>query len=123
MASGVEQNILFLGFVENIRDFLKSIDVFLLSSLWEGFGYVLIEAMASKKPVISLNLSNEAEVVKDQHTGYLIDEGNIEGFAEKIELLARNRDLRKEIGERGRKRVNELFTIQNTLKRLEEVIL
>ena len=123
MTSGVGQNILFLGFVENIRDFFKSIDIFLLSSLWEGFGYVLIEAMASKKPVISLNLSNEAEIVKDHQTGYLIDENNIEGFAEKIELLARNRDLRKELGERGRKRVNEVFTIQNTLKRVEEVIL
>ncbi len=120
--SGVEKEVLFLGFIQEIKGFMESIDVFLLSSLWEGFGYVLIEAMASKKPVISLNTSNEHEIVEDQMTGFLIEKNKLEDFAQKVMLFADNRELIAEFGERGRKRAKEIFNIQTTLRNIEKII-
>ena len=85
---GVSKEILFLGFVENIRRFMKTIDIFLLTSLWEGFGYVIVEAMAAAKPVIAFDVSSNPEIIGDGETGYLV-KNNIKEFADKIELLVK----------------------------------
>ena len=94
IASGVEQNILFPGFVENIRGFLKSIDVFLLSSLWEGFGYVLIEAMASKTPFIGTNIGGIPELITPGETGFLVSPDSPEEIANAVQQLE-DQKLRK----------------------------
>ena len=119
---GLEEEVIFLGFVDRIKDFMKSIDVFLLSSLWEGFGYVLVEAMASSKPVIALNSSSEPEIVKNRETGFIIDQGDSEGFVNKVELFASNRKLIEEFGERGRKSVEERFDIPVTMQNFVKMI-
>ena len=49
---GVDHRVEFLGFVEDMPAFFRSLDIFLLSSHYEGFGYVITEAMASRKPVV-----------------------------------------------------------------------
>jgi glycosyltransferase involved in cell wall biosynthesis len=121
-ASGLNEKIVFLGFVENIKAFMETIDIFLLSSAWEGFGYVLVEAMASAKPVISLNSSSEPEIVRDQHSGFIVDNNNIDQFVQKILKFERNRHLINEFGIRGRQIVEEKFTVEQSLKNLETIL-
>lgn len=119
---GVENEIEFLGFIDDIASFMAAIDVFVLSSFSEGFGYVLIEAMAFKKPVIAFNHSSSPEIVIDQQTGFLIAKNDIEEFVEKTLMLLENRNLCEQLGENGRKRVEEKFTLEMTLDALEKII-
>ena len=118
----IEDNIVFTGFVENIKSFMSCIDIYILPSLWEGFGYVLVEAMFCQKPVVAFNLSSNPEIIEDKKTGFLVGENNLEETINKIKLLANNKKLREEQGENGKKRVLEYFTIDKTLEHVENIL-
>ncbi len=118
----LEDKVDFLGFVENIKSFMESIDIFALTSLWEGFGNVLAEAMLSEKPVVAFNLSSNSELVKDGHNGYLIQNMDMYAFAGKIEELIKDPGKRKEMGKNGREYIEKHFDISLTLKQLETLI-
>ena len=111
---GVLNEVLFLGFVKDMKRFMKTIDIFVLPSLWEGFGYVIVEAMAAKKPVIAFNVSSNPEIIQDGQTGYLVEERDVGAFAEKIEALSINKSLREKMGLAGKLRVNDRFNIERT---------
>ena len=120
--SGLQKEIIFLGFVENIKSFMETIDIFLLSSAWEGFGYVLVEAMASCKPVISLNSSSEPEIVSDHHSGFIVENNDTHKFYQSILELDKDRHLIAKFGFRGRKIVEEKFTVMRSLLNLEALL-
>ncbi len=121
-AQGLEDEIIFIGFVSNIKSFMESIDIFVLSSLWEGFGYVLVEAMACEKPVVAFDVSSNPEIITDNQTGYLIKAFDMNSFAEKLELLVNDSKLRIKMGKEGRKRVEDEFSISRTRKNLENYL-
>lgn len=118
----LEEEVIFMGFVKNVRAFMQTIDIFLLTSLWEGFGYVLVEAMACQKPVLAYGISSNPEIVKDGESGYLVEFKNTLAFTEKLERLIGDEVLRKKMGKTGRKRVEELFSIEQTLKKIEQLL-
>lgn len=120
--NGVEDKIVFLGFVENISSFMKDIDVFCLTSLWEGFGYVLVEAMACSKPVIAFRCSSNPEIVEDGVTGFLVPENNVLMMAERIEQLMNDRSLCHFMGANGRKRAEKIFSLHTTLQNVEKML-
>jgi glycosyltransferase involved in cell wall biosynthesis len=111
----VDKEVMFVGFIDHIKDFMESIDIFLLSSLFEGFGYVLVEAMAASKPVIAFNVSSNPEIVSDGHTGFLVEKGNISELAQRTEELMKNETKRRTFGVNARKRVEEKFAIQGVM--------
>ena len=110
------------GFISDIKIFLKKLDVFVLTSHWEGFGYVLIEAMLCGLPVIAFNNSCIPEIVEDGETGYLIPPYNIAKLAEAVEDLRRNPSKALEMGWAGRNRALERFDLQKSLDRLETIL-
>jgi glycosyltransferase involved in cell wall biosynthesis len=118
----VEDLIVFLGFVANIKSFMKTLDVFLLSSGWEGFGYVMTEAMACEKPVIAFDISSNPEIIKDKQTGYLVPFEDTQAFAEKIEMLSTNRNRIQTMGKAGREDTLERFDINRTVKQVENLV-
>ena len=122
-ARGVSEEVRFLGFVTDMKPFLSSLDVFLLSSRWEGFAYVLVEAMAARKPVISFLASNEGEIIVDGETGWLVPPGDLDAFAAKVIGFHEQRDRIAAFGEAGRRRVEETFTLERALDRIEKLIL
>ncbi len=119
---GVENEVIFPGFIDDIRAFMESIDVFVLSSLYEGFGYVIIEAMASGKPVITFNDSSGPEIVENNKTGFLVDNRDMGDFVAKVEHFAHDPRSIEVFGEKGRKRVEEIFDIQMILRSIEKII-
>lgn len=112
----------FVGFVEEMKRFYSSIDIFALPSLWEGFGYVLTEAMSMCLPVVAFAVSNIPEVVIDRETGLLVPEGNVAGFADALEKLMLDSNLRTCLGLAGRARVEAHFTLAKTFEELEDVL-
>jgi glycosyltransferase involved in cell wall biosynthesis len=120
--SEVADRIVFLGFIDNVAEFMNSIDIFLLTSLWEGFGYVIVEAMICKKPVIAFNCSSNPELIEDSKTGFLIEFGHINDFIEKLKLLINDKDLRSDFGEQGYLKARKQFSIENTTRELENFL-
>ncbi len=118
----VQEEVIFLGFIKDVERFYSNIDIFLLTSLWEGFGYVLVEAMAQKKPVIAFDIKSSAEVVDDGTSGYLVPRGDVQTMADRVVQLARNKKLRQEFGNRGFLKVEEQFTINNTIEEVRDFL-
>ena len=109
----------FAGFVDDMKGFMQSIDIFVLSSIWEGFGYVLVEAMACRKPVVAFDISSNPEIIEDEVTGYLVPPIDIEAMEKKVVRLIEDKSLRQKIGNNGRKRVETRFNIEGTQENLE----
>ena len=112
-----------LGFRSDINVFLKDIDIFLLSSLWEGFGYVIAEAMACYIPVVAFNVSSNPEIVDNNKTGYLVSPFDTQAFANAVIKLANDKDLRKNFGINARKRTETLFDKEKSLRQIEAFLI
>ncbi|MEN8203985.1 MAG: glycosyltransferase [Bacteroidota bacterium] len=120
---GVDHRVEFLGFVDNMPAFFRSLDIFLLSSHYEGFGYVITEAMASRKPVVAFDIKSSAEIIVDGETGFITEANNSRDMAEKILELAANEELRKKMGSKGRKRVEKLFSFEKNRQEIRELLI
>ena len=79
----IENNVIWLGRTEHIREFLSKIDLFILPSKYEGFGLVLLEAMVAKKPIIAANNSAIPEVLGKTYEG-LFSTGDVSALAQQI---------------------------------------
>ncbi|MBE0655645.1 MAG: glycosyltransferase, partial [Bacteroidales bacterium] len=119
---GVENEVLLMDFVENMKSFNKTIDIFTLTSLYEGFGYVLVEAMATEKPVIAFDINSSSEIVENGVSGFLVEKGNVPALLEKVEYLMKNPEMAREIGVNGRKRVEDTFTFDRSLQKVEDLL-
>ncbi len=85
-------------------------DVFVLPSLQEGQGIVLLEAEASGKPVVAFNVGGVPEAMRDGETGFLAELGDTDKFANAVAKLLSDVELREKMGEDARKFVVENFT-------------
>jgi len=89
---GVNESVKFLGRTENVWDFLESLDFFLLTSNYEGFGLSLLEAFDSNIPVIASNISAIPEVMSKDHPG-LFECGSLDSLVSVFEELLSSRPL------------------------------
>lgn len=119
---GVEDRVEFLGFVENMPAFFNSIDIFLLTSKYEGFSNVIPEAMASRKPVISFDIKSSGEIIQDGITGYITEQNNVREMADRILEIASDSALKQQMGENGRKLVEESFSFDKIKEEIMELI-
>jgi glycosyltransferase involved in cell wall biosynthesis len=109
---GLERYVDLLGFQEDVPAFLHRLDVFALASYSEGFGQVIIEAMAAGKPVVARRIAPFTEIILDGETGLLVEPENPKAFADAIAwLLTRPREAR-DMGARGRERVGRHFSAE-----------
>ncbi len=121
-SSGVEDRIVFLGFIEDMKSFLDSIDIFVLTSLWEGFGYVIVEAMANSKPVLAFDVSSNPEIIEDGRNGYLIPPYDIEKLSDRVVQLMENQSLRIQFGKYAKESVYERFSYDRVFNLVEKYL-
>jgi glycosyltransferase involved in cell wall biosynthesis len=93
----------------------QSADILLFPTVREGFGLAAAEAMACGLPVVATNCSALPELIDEGMGGFLCGLAAVEEFAEKINLLAENENLRKEMGEYNREKVERLFTLNKMI--------
>lgn len=117
----IEQYIIFTGFRTDIPAILGLLDIFVMSSRWEGLGLSIIEAMLAGKPVVASNVDGIPEVVLDQETGILIPPGAPKALADAICTLLDSPEKRREMGERGRQRAIRDFSIDRMVRNFEEL--
>lgn len=115
---GLENDVVFAGYQDDIRSIMNSIDVFALPSLWEGFGLVLLEAMNMKKPIVASNVDAISEVIQGGVHGILIPPADAESLKNAILDISSSPELRRKMAEAGPLRVQRFSPRQN----LEETI-
>jgi glycosyltransferase involved in cell wall biosynthesis len=118
----VQQEVELIGFVENMKGFFNSLDLFVCSSQHEGSTHVLLEAMTAGKPVVAFNLSSIPELVMHEQTGLLVESGDIAGLAYCVTRLARDISTRQQFGRNARRRVERHFTIQQSVTQIINLI-
>ena len=95
----IEEDILFLGYRDDVQNVMRYFDFIVVSSLWEGFPLTPIEAFSVKKTVIASNVKGTAEIVQDGINGYLVEKKDAEQLAEKILFLMNNPHKKSELEE------------------------
>jgi D-inositol-3-phosphate glycosyltransferase len=117
---GVADAVHFLGSRphEALPDYYHAADVVAVPSFYESFGLVAVEAMAAGVPVVASRVGGLASTVADGRTGYLISWRCPEPFAEKIELLLANEELRSALGRSARERMAESYAWAEVAQRV-----
>lgn len=118
---GVSEQIHWLGSVAKPERLLQASDIFVLASVGEAFGLVLAEAMACGVPVIGSRSGAIPEIVEDGKTGLLATPLDPASFADAVERLGRDEELRREMGGRAVERVRRHFTIETSIDKLMKV--
>ena len=90
---------------------LERADVFAHTPRWEGFGIVLLEAMLAELPVVATRVSAVPEIVADGETGILVEPGDADAVARALVELLRDDARRRALGEAGRRRARERFSV------------
>lgn len=86
-----------LGWRNDIRNILFSSDVYVASSIREGFGLNILEAQYCKNPVVATDNRGHREIIKDDETGFLVNKNNYKEFANKILTLVENNKIEEKI--------------------------
>lgn len=108
----IKDKILFLGVRSDVPSLLSLIDVFVLPSLFEGMPNAIMEAMASRKPVVATQVGGVPELVIDGETGYLIPPKEPEIMAKKIFELLSDIEKSNYMGQKAFERINSYFTME-----------
>jgi len=113
----LDDRIHLLGFRDDIEEIMKNITLLVLPSLWEGFGIVLLEAMAAAKPVVTTAVSSMPEIVLDRLTGRVVPVQDVDALMQAMEEILAHPDRAQLWGQNGRKRVQEHFTLEQMIDR------
>jgi sugar transferase (PEP-CTERM/EpsH1 system associated) len=117
--SGLAGRVHFAGRQDEVQTWLAALDVFVLSSDWEGMPNTVLEAMAGGLPVVATAVGGTPEVVVDGVTGMLVPPRDPDALARAITHLLRAPALRHQIGRAGRERVGKHFTLEQMVSRTE----
>jgi len=108
----LSENVHFLGWRDDAPQILAGLDVFLMPSLWEGFGLVLLEAMSKRIPVVASDVSAIPEVVRHGETGLLVQPRDVDGLCDAMLTLLSDRPLRLHMGMMAEDRVENHFSAE-----------
>jgi glycosyltransferase involved in cell wall biosynthesis len=118
---GLQESIVFTGFRADVPEIMMGSDALLLPSRVEGFGYVLVEAMAAGIPCIASHASSIPEIVEDGVTGILHAVGDSGAVADAIVSVLSNPERARAMGEAGANIAREKFTLATMLDQVEQV--
>jgi glycosyltransferase involved in cell wall biosynthesis len=102
LRTGLSKSVTFLGWRDDVPEIMQLFDIFVLPSLNEGMGRVLVEAMAAGKPLVASRVGGILDLVTHGQNGFLVNPGDVDGLAHAIKKLLINKEMRDEVGKRGR---------------------
>jgi glycosyltransferase involved in cell wall biosynthesis len=118
---GIARSTFFVGYQSEVAGYYRLFDAFLLPSVNEGTPVSAIEALASGTPVVATRVGGVPDVVRDGQDGFLFEPGDTDGAAEKLGLLAADPALREALGEAGRSRVLERYSVGRLVDDVERL--
>lgn len=115
------ERVCFLGWVTDVPRLMLGFDLFLMPSLWEGFGLVLLEAMQARLPIIASHISAIPEIVVHGETGLLVLPSDAEGLASAMHILCADRALRLHMGLVAEDHLEQHFTAENMIMKTAQI--
>ncbi|NNF07490.1 MAG: glycosyltransferase family 4 protein [Candidatus Eisenbacteria bacterium] len=118
---GLESHLHLLGARRDIPEITHAIDIFVLTSLWEGLPRVFPQAMAAGKPIVATRVDGAPEAIEDAKNGYLVEVHDHKTLVDRVGGLIQNPNLRLEFGARGRDRVYPDFCATRMTEQISDV--
>jgi len=118
---GIQNHVLLTGFRSDSEALMKRFDIFCLPSLSEGLSSAILVAMASRLPVIATQVGGIPELVIDGETGIVVPPNDPDQLAEALCKLLGSYELRQRMGQAGRQRIEESFTLERKLQETEKL--
>ena len=118
---GLREHVRFSGWRTDVSALLPGADLFVLASEWEGFGLVLLEAMAAALPIVATRVGAIPEVVLHGETGWLVEAKNAAAFADATISALRAPGQIVAFGQRGRARLQKEFSVQRMVAATERL--
>jgi len=110
-------NIYFLGDRRDVKEILKISDIFVLATEAEGMSNAILEAMASRLPIITTDIEENRELIENGKTGILVPVKRVDVLVSSINKLINDKELRKNLGENAKKVIDK-FDIKKTINML-----
>ena len=111
-----------LQYPDKVREYLSEIDVYALITGMDLAPLTLKEAQLMKKPVVATNVGGVPEMMIDNKTGFLVDEGDYQGWIEKLSKILNDEDLTESMGKHGKKFVQDTFNWDAGAKKFLEIL-
>jgi L-malate glycosyltransferase len=118
---GIHDQCVFQPAVADVAPWLRSIDIFVLPSLSEALSNALMEAMACGCACIASSAGGNPELIRQGATGLLFQPGDVQGLAERIELLIANRELRGRLAQGAACEIQQRFSLKASAARMGEI--
>jgi len=115
---GVESLFHFAGFCEDVQRLLGGLEIFALSTHWEGLPLVILEAMAQALPVVATAVDGIPEVVDNEVSGYLVPHADAPALATALDKMLACPEAARRMGQAGRQRVIDQFSLDQFSKNL-----
>jgi glycosyltransferase involved in cell wall biosynthesis len=119
--TGMQENIGFQPFRQDVPDVLAAADIFVLPSLWEGLPIGLLEAMAMGKAIIATEVDGTREIVEHERNGLLIQPGDVSALTAALIRLAKDEALRTAFQQKTIETVRERFDAEEMTRKIEQV--
>jgi glycosyltransferase involved in cell wall biosynthesis len=120
---GIEEVVKFLGTRRDLSLLFRAMDVFVQPSLWEGLPLALLKAMGAGLPAVATQVSGVEGVIQDGFNGRLVPPGDSQALAAAIMELARQPELRDQMGEAARDTIMAHYSQEIMLNKLEALYL
>lgn len=120
-ALGIDGLVTFVGEVPGASQHWLEADIFALSSRIEGMPNALMEAQLCGLPAVTTDAGGAREVVVDGETGFVVPVGDEAAFAAALKRLLEDPELRRRMGEAGRRRMLEVFPVERMVREMDEV--
>lgn len=121
---GLSEQIKYLGkkYGQDKINVFENADIFAFPTYYDCFPLVLLEAMEFSLPIVTTYEGGVPDIVEDGIDGFLIKQMDVKALADKLEILIKNPELRKKMGDAGRKKYEEQFTLEKFENRLVEIL-
>ncbi len=117
---GLADSLISVGLCKDTAKMFSIIDVFMYSSLSEGFPNIILEAMASGKPIVGTDVGGTSEMILDGYSGFLVPPMNAQALAKATIKLLSNEALRKNMSERSMEYAKNFFDVNDCIRQYEE---
>lgn len=117
----LERNIVLTGWRKDIPRLLSAMDIFVLTSLWEGLPISVLEAMASSLPVVATDTGGVREVISEGSNGYMVARRDISQMENRVVGLLKNEELRRRMGARGRISIGDDFSVKAMSEKIRDL--
>jgi len=117
----LENVISLLGLRCDVPELLHCIDIFALSSHWEGLPRVFPQAMAAGKPIVATRIDGASEAIQHGTNGFLVEAGDVKGFSHYVGLLIKDKHLRNVMGRKGLDMIDPAFSARDMVLQISRV--